>query len=318
VNDIEPILFLSVMHCTGEHGKSAKFMREELGVKALSACVGRRSYLNYGNDFGYMFASGGVKALVESAKTVIFEEALPADYGIAPSDLAGKICIRDAHGSYTRKNAESLRSWDNRYPTIIRTPDLKEQVGEKAIYIPCAIDYHDRLFHGDKGAMDTDKVIIAHAPSNPTIKGTALLVEAMKEFEKNENVEIIYSQGEPNAISLFRRKMANVYFDVIADGSHYGYHGIIGVAGIEAAAQSQVVIGNFEIDLAHSKDFPAYPYSSLETVADIIGTIQKFIVFPKERRAAQEVWRDWAYFHRNRATETEKLITWIKTLSPYS
>ena len=303
------ILFVSQMHCTGEHGKTAAWLRENLGMDAQSLCTGPITYLNYHNDWGYDVSKRRLRAMLKDADAVILEEGLPSWFGLKDSELEGKIVVRDAHGTMTRRLwNEFKRSWSG--PTIYRTPDLAALISGESLLVPCSIDFARYPYCAS--ALGNEKFSIAHAPSNPTVKGSKLLAEALKEL----HTEALWSQGEPNAISLYRRRNSTVYFDNIADGRYHGYKGVLGVAGIEAAAMGQVVLGDFT---AH-RGYDALPDcgTTIEDVDELIEVLVYLRVNTAEREKLQSDWYSWARSARDRNKITREFVEWLKMQLPYS
>jgi len=303
---LNDVVFLSWMHCTGEHGKASRWLREKMDVKAVAGCYGQDTYLHYPNDLGYGIRYGHVQKLVKDADAVVLEEGLPEDYGIAPSDLEGKVVVRDAHGTFTRKNCRRLAEWDAAHSVVYRTADLRGLLCEDAHLSPCSIDFDDWLFRPCWEV--SSKVVVAHAPTNRGIKGTHLLLQALKQFP---DIELIISEREPNRYSLWNRRRANVYFDNIADGTYYGYKGVLGVAGIEAAAQGQAVIGDF------TADGIKLDWSWVKDSAGVVAALGQLSDLEYRERMRSE-WFVWVMEHRNRKLVMEEFYGWLCRQSPYS
>lgn len=317
MDELRNVLFLSVLHCTGEHGKSARWLRKH-GIMARAVCLGEPNYLCYANDYGYCVRLDFAKTLVKEADAVVLEEFLPDAYGLSASELEGKVVVRDAHGTYSRREAVRLLDrWDGRYPTVYRTYDLFELLGEPGghgCYSPCAVDFSEypyadadaRSARMDSGAP----LVVAHAPTNRRIKGTELLLKAMAAMPKTE---LLLSEHEPNDISLFRRSKANVYFDNIADGSYHGYSGVLGVAGIESAALGQAVLGDFHA----TPSWESVP-QSLKGADELIETLELLKAYPDGRVRRQVEWYQWAREHRSREKVEKEFYGWLCRQSAYS
>ena len=303
------ILFLSQMHCTGEHGKAAAWLRANMDLDARSACTGAESYLNYPNDYGYMVSKRKLKPLLKDFDAVILEEGIPAWYGLKSADLDGKIVVRDAHGSLTRRLYQDIRKeWHG--PTMYRTPDLGAYCYGETAYFPCTLDLARFPYYAS--AIGEQAFEVAHAPSNTRIKGSKLLEQAALDLD----IKVLWSQGEPNSISLHRRRKSTVYFDNIADGSYYGYKGVLGVAGIEAAAMGQAVIGDFS---AHRGYEPMPEYGTDITNLNALTTKLNMLKADDDLRVKlQSEWCAWVRANRDRNKVTRRWLDWLKTQLPYS
>ena len=317
------VFFLSQMHCTGEHGKAAKYLREAMDIEAYAGCTGPQNYLRYANDMGYGMVKRDVESGVKWCDCLVLEEGLPADYGFIASDLEGKVVVRDSHGTFTRRNsvAIGLGVRAQGIHEIYRTSDLRDYCSPGANYIPCSIDFADRLFHRQRVEQkftveSTEALFISHAPTNREAKGTRILYEAVvnpRYAMPDTMVQII--EGQPNSRCLFERRNHKIYFDQIADGRYHGYFGVIGVAGIEAAAMMQVVLGNFKVNV----DTEPMPCVEGMLLNDADGLSEILIRLRENHEYLYEMaksWYEWAEKYRNRAMITKEFYKWMCHRSP--
>ena len=143
------------------------------------------------------------------------------------------------------------------------------------------------------GAIDTDKIkfsdyhnsvlTFAHYPNKPETKGTAKIIEMMKEFQ----VKFIYDTTDVNhEHNLKRISECDVYIELFAPKQKDKVYGSFGVTAFEAAAMGKIVItnsmyhnvyranyGSCELSVANDEEFfkawiKYYQNTSLEKIKE--------------------------------------------------
>lgn len=157
---------------------------------------------------------------------------------------------------------------------------------------PITYFYPDENFFTDESKFDSlERPVVVHAPSNPVIKGTELVREAVRRLEaEGYDFEYVELAGVPNAVVRAELHRAH-----IALNQFYAF--IPGVFGIEALASGCAVL--MSADETIEPDLPAGSndawvvtryfevYENLKNLLD-----HPDLIAPQARRG-----RDWAHEH---------------------
>ncbi len=214
--------------------------------------------------------------------------------GIRLSHLAlrpwkGKI-IAHFHGSDARLGtANHHLNWASAY--IVSTPDLLENIPD-AHWIPNPL--HITLPSGYHFSDNSEQIFIGHFPTNPEIKGTAIIQKAIMGLPEI-TLCVFYNLPHDKALS----SMKNCDF-VIDQVNEIGTYGLV---TLEAWALGKPVICSIRRDL--------YPYEVpvLETnpeVDSIRAAIYWLVQNRYEWKELAKLGRDFLHKHHNLETITEK------------
>ena len=163
---------------------------------------------------------------------------------------------------------------------LVSTPDLLPAVPD-AEHLPVAID----LAEWDAlraAATEAPGFVVLHAPSDPEIKGTRHVVQAVRELAaRHPDVELLLVQNEPAARARLRYGAATVAVDQL----HLGWYGLFAV---EAMALMKPVLAYIRSDL----DRPELPLA--RTTRERLATDLEALRADPARRAALAA-RGYAY-----------------------
>lgn len=144
-------------------------------------------------------------------------------------------------------------------------------------YIATAVD--DELFKMRPGIRDQSKLIIAHYPSNPGVKGTDKIREMLKPFA-DEFTIIIDEKVLPHEQNLKRIADCDVYIELFATEQHGKPYGCFGVTAFEAAALGKMVVTQNICPDVYDKNYGARPFVYANTEADFHYTFDQLIRNP--------------------------------------
>lgn len=132
-----------------------------------------------------------------------------------------------------RANAALIAGFD--LPVFISTPDLVADVPD-AFWCPVVVDV-ERFRAPEPPSFSGRPLRIAHAPSDPLVKGSNYIEPALAPLIASGAVEYTLITGTPSALMPAAFAAADVVIDQFRAGSY-------GVAACEAMAAGRVVIGH--------------------------------------------------------------------------
>jgi glycosyltransferase involved in cell wall biosynthesis len=174
-------------------------------------------------------------------------------------------------------------------------PDLMNVLPGRAVFLPYGhvrlSDYEPRFTQADR-----DRVVLAHAPSNRAVKGTDLILDALRELaEEGYDFDLDLIEGLSNDEALARYAAA----DVVIDQLYAGWYG--GVA-VEAMAMGKpVAVYLRESDFRHLpsemvEQLPFFRATPQTIKADLRAILdeprQRLLERARKSRAFVEQWHD--------------------------
>jgi len=119
-------------------------------------------------------------------------------------------------------------------PTFVSTPGLLDDVPD-ARWVPVVVD--PARWAVATPPLERAVPIVAHAPTNPIVKGSDLIDPVLKRMHEDGEIEYVRVQGVPSA------EMPRVYgnADIVLDWFRMGEYG---VAACEALAAGRVVVSH--------------------------------------------------------------------------
>jgi hypothetical protein len=182
-----------------------------------------------------------------------------------------------------KRNAALLNGFDG--PVLASTPDLLDDV-PNALWCPVIVD--SSLWANDELPMQRDRPIVAHAPSNPRMKGSDLIDPIVQELSDQGLIEYRRITG------VAPDDMPDVYrtADIVLDQFRLGSYG---VAACEGMAASRVVVSHIADNVrervlaASGLELPI-----VEATPDTLAEVLRDLV--KDRARAQAVARTSAEF----------------------
>ncbi|MDR2453019.1 MAG: hypothetical protein LBD51_00330 [Bifidobacteriaceae bacterium] len=119
-------------------------------------------------------------------------------------------------------------------PIFVSTPDLLDYLPQ-ATWCPLAID--QAAWRCQPTGLARRAPVVAHAPSNTALKGTAQVRAAAQELERAGLIEYRELGGVPAAAMPAAIRQADIVLDQFAIGSY-------GAGAVEAMAAGRLVVGN--------------------------------------------------------------------------
>jgi hypothetical protein len=219
--------------CGNDWARFAHNFSESLkavGVESYSYCLAS-------HPFGYPKQSTVVSieqlpALTEDADFVVVHhscnELLPY--------INNKRIIHYAAGSKYRGNPEGMNEvFKDCLTTFIALPEFQ---------------YHLKNFHYIVGAVDTnvevkpinERLVVAHYPSNPEVKGSAEIIRIVSELQKQYDFDFRYSLDRVNYTEQQKRMSeCDIYVELLAPTQGGKPYGSFGMTALEAAAMGKIV-----------------------------------------------------------------------------
>jgi hypothetical protein len=103
-----------------------------------------------------------------------------------------------------------------------------------AIVVPPGLDLRD---YEPVPAVERERPLVVHAPSDPEKKGTALVVEACEQLPVD--LDVVHGVPHDQAVDRFRRA------DIVVDQMHYLWHGVF---AIECMAYGKPVVTRLDAE----------------------------------------------------------------------
>lgn len=119
-------------------------------------------------------------------------------------------------------------------PAFVTTPDLLDELPD-AEWLPVVID--PAAWSSSTPPLTRDRVVVAHAPSNPRMKGTALIEPVLHRLETEGVIERAPFERVPSTEMPARYARVDVVLDQFRIGAY-------GVAAVEALAAGRLVVAN--------------------------------------------------------------------------
>lgn len=184
-----------------------------------------------------------IAELIDSAKVVHFV----ASTSINMPPITGKKYVVQHGGSIYRENHRDINEYFNQFcdAAIIQCPDLLGlgANNEHLIYYPVDTDFIQPVYE-----RKSEKVIIGHFPSNPSVKGTEKIEGVIRKLKNSDLGDKFEYVGSTEQVSWIKNLKRMAECDIIIEtlqpelnGKKYGEWGN---TALEAAALGKVVITN--------------------------------------------------------------------------
>ncbi len=145
--------------------------------------------------------------------------------------------------------------------------------GEKVHFVPLRID--TGAFTPVYPDPAVDKITIVHAPSNPKIKGTPYVIEAINELKKKYPIDFILVQNKTQDEARKIYEKADIIIDQLIIGTY-------GVFALEGMALGKPVITYIMNDML--KTFPDELPIQNANIDNIKSVIENLIIHPELRK----------------------------------
>ncbi len=187
---------------------------------------------------------------------------------------------------------------ESHLPVFVTTPDMLDYV-PSATLLPLVIDA--RRFASATEPLQRERLAVIHAPSNPRLKGTAIIDEVLGNLHKEGLVEYRRLESVPNAQMPARLAAADIVVDQIVMGN-------VGVLAAEAMAAQRVVVAHVPCDV-RSKT-PGLPV--LEATPDSLERVIRDVCHQRESyRDLAARGPDWVRTHHSEAAAAAVLDRWL-------
>jgi hypothetical protein len=226
-------------------------------MKVVSVCG--NDWANFAHNFSESLKAVGVESYsycltshpfgYPKQSTVVSIEQLPtltegADFVVVHHScnellpyINNKRIIHYAAGSKYRANPEGMNeAFKDCITTFIALPEFQ---------------YHLKNFHYIVGAVDTDvevkpineRLVVAHYPSNPEVKGSAEIIRIVSELQKQYDFDFRYSLDRVSyAEQQKRMSECDIYVELLAPTQGGKPYGSFGMTALEAAAMGKIVL----------------------------------------------------------------------------
>ena len=243
--------------------------------------------------------------IAREADVLHFVASTLVDTGVL---LRDKKVVMQHGGSIYRQKHEEINDQYNKFvdATIIQCPDLLGlgANNETLIYYPVDTDWIQPVYE-----PKADVPIIGHFPSNPEVKGTKLIVEAMDELEKSGLK--FHFVCETNRISwtenLKRMADCDIIIETCAPEQNGKKYGEWGNTALEAAALGKVVITNTLSEDVYRKEYGELPLliaNDKDAIKEHIGYLLRL---PDVLNQHKHVTRGWVETHHSMQATAKRL-----------
>lgn len=162
-------------------------------------------------------------------------------------------------------------------PLFVSTPDLLNDV-PSAMWCPVVVDPAE--WSSDRPVADAERLVVMHAPSSPTIKGTALVEPTMRELSAAGVIDYRQIRGVTSSEMPSTVAGCDILLDQFRIGSY-------GVAAVEAMAAGRVVLGHVlptvrrEVEATTGLELPV-----VEATPDTVGAVVTSLAGDAQRMRA--------------------------------
>lgn len=179
-----------------------------------------------------------------------------------------------------------LRGYVDRFCAL--DPEMAEWLPSDAAPVPRAIDLDAWSF---VGVRDVSEPLVVHGPSNPAVKGTAILEAALDRLRRRGacfRYQRVEGLPHDQARAWYERA------DVVVDQLHIGWYGVLAV---EAMALGKPVIAYVRDDLR--SHLGGEPPLAMASPADVETVLDGLLADASRRRALGVRARAWAEAHHD-------------------
>lgn len=185
---------------------------------------------------------------------------------------------RQGYGMYYRSLAKKK---------IVSTPDLLRW-HEDAVFIPNPCPVNEQYLRDNKSPSEDMLPVVIHMPTNPKLKGTDLIVAAIKELEKELDFRFILIMGKPHEEAMRELSKAWILIDQVVDYDKSGLPGLFGMVSLEAMSMGKAVISH--VDSEMMSYYPGCPIVNTKVdKEDLKEKIRYLITNPEEVKRLGEL-----------------------------
>ena len=257
----------------------------------------------------------GLESMIESSRVVhLFASTYPmcaAKWGKFP-------LIVQHGGTYYRQNPEPINKFFNSMTqqTVIQCPDLLNlgAKNESLIYYPV-----DTTMIQPNFTKKGEKLVVGHFPSNPIVKGTETIYNAVKDIEGIEYVGATPDKVwalKPWTDNMMRFLTCDVIIETCAPDQNGKPFGEWGNTALEAAASGCVVVSNAAHQDIYKKEYGALGLHVANNPEDLRAEIIRLASLPDDKLLEEKkACCDWATTNHSIPATAERL--WNRVYSRY-
>ena len=205
---------------------------------------------------------------------------LPSRHAATDSDspfLAGRYPETDRLEEIAQRNHALIA--ESGLPVFVSTPDLLEYV-RGATWLPVVVDVDRWADAATAPALERERPVVVHAPSNAGLKGSDLIAGTVRRLDAEGVIEYREVRG------VAAEQMPEVYgtADIVLDQFALG---IYGVAACEALAAGRVVVSHVaDFTRQTVRERTALELPIVEARADRLESVLRSVVAERERYRA--------------------------------
>lgn len=267
------------------------------GIEARAICR-QESYLDYPTDILWPLRTPQPAEVAEIVRDADVIHVMDHEYALGNhpvADLHGKVIVVHHLGTNFRRAPAAVSRYCRRFGAVQVTDSLDLAVLGKVPWLPIPADL-DAIAPLRAAYRPSDRIRIAHAPTNRAIKSTDLIIATVSRLAERYPIDFDLIEGVSNRECIERKALADIFIDELTLG--------FGLNFIECAAMGIPVVSGLadpaarDLALAMWGQFP-WEDATAETLSP---TIEWLIVNPDKRAERGERGRAHAeYWHSEAA-----------------
>jgi glycosyltransferase involved in cell wall biosynthesis len=155
------------------------------------------------------------------------------------------ICNNIKTSEYKRKKINKIKKYADHL--FFLNPDLGKFLPENATFLPYTIAAWDKIKEAEYKIKD--KIYIAHAPTDRSVKGTDIIINAVNKLSKKYPIELVLIENVPNEELLKRISMCHLLIDQI----RIGRYGALSVEAMKMGVPVAVFIRDEDLKYVDGK-----------------------------------------------------------------
>lgn len=276
---------ISIMHddyaCFGYENTKAM---QSVGLDAQSFALRRHTFYI---EQSQIISADRMKKEIEKADIIQVMHSCGTSWDMV-KEYAGKkkIIVWHTGTRYRTDPKKHNERWNPIADKIIIALGEFENLGAKNPEFFSITKDVETISKGISFEQQKEHLVFAHYPSNPSVKGTPLIVSAIDELKREENLpyfEFNYSNVRCDINKqLSRMNNCDVYIELFAPEQGGNPYGSFGTTAIEAAALGKIVISNMLWRKLYEEKYASLPLFTPQTKDGLKQFIRDFINMDKE------------------------------------
>jgi hypothetical protein len=221
--------------CGNDWARFAHNFSESLKAVGVESC----SYCLASHPFGYPKQSEvvAIERIAELTNDADFVIVHHSDFELLKY-ISNKNIIHYAAGTKYRQNPESINKlFAGCLTTFFALPEFQYTVGSNSYYIVGAVDINVEV------RPINERLVVAHYPSNPEVKGSAEIIRIVSELQKQYDFDFRYSLDRVSYTEQQKRlSECDIYVELLAPTQGGKPYGSFGLTALECAAMGKIVV----------------------------------------------------------------------------